>query len=50
MEYGRGKPAQVELDKPLSCFDVFLVANVHRLPPVSRQRDADLAYGERGVL
>lgn len=41
MKDGCGKPAQVELDIPLSCFNVFLVADVHRLSPVSRQRDAN---------
>ena len=37
---GRSEPAQVELHVSLSCFDVPLVANVHRLSPVSRQGDA----------
>lgn len=37
---GRGEPADVELDVSLSRFDVLLVADVHRLAPVSRQGDA----------
>lgn len=41
MKDGCGKPAQVELDVSLSCFNVFLVADVHRFSPVSRQRDAN---------
>lgn len=40
---GCGKPAQVELDISLSCFDVFLVADVHWLSPIPRQRDTDQA-------
>lgn len=36
-----GKPAQVELDVSLSCFDILLVGDVHRLTPVPRQRDAN---------
>lgn len=41
MKDGCSKPAQVELDVSLSCFDVFLVAYIHRLSPVSRQRNAN---------
>lgn len=43
MKDGCGKPAQVELHVSLSCFDVLLVADVHWLAPVARQRDADQA-------
>lgn len=41
MKDGCGKPAQVELDVSLSCLNVFLVADIHRLSPISRQRDAN---------
>lgn len=41
MKDGCSKPAQVELDISLSCFNVLLVADIHRLSPVSRQRDAN---------
>lgn len=39
-EERRGEPSQVELDVPLGGLDVPLVADVHRFPPVGRQRDA----------
>lgn len=38
---GCGEPANVELDVSFSRFNVLLVADVHRLAPVSRQRDAN---------
>lgn len=41
VEDGCGKPAQEELDVSLSCLDVFLVANIHRLAPIPRERDAN---------
>lgn len=41
MKDGCGEPADVELDISLSCLDVLLVADVHRLAPVSRQGDAN---------
>lgn len=41
MKDGGGKPAQVELDVSLRRFYVLLVADVHRLSPVSPQRDSN---------
>lgn len=41
MKDGCGEPANVELDVSFSRFNVLLVADVHRLAPVSRQRDAN---------
>lgn len=41
VEDGGGEPAEVELDVSLRCFDVFLVADVHRFSPVSPQRDSN---------
>lgn len=38
---GCGEPAKEELDVSLSRFDVLLVADVHRLAPVSRKGDAN---------
>lgn len=45
-----GKPSQVELDISLSCFNVFLVADIHRFSPFPRQSDANQTYGFKQEL
>lgn len=44
----RGEPSQVELDVSLCCFYVPLVGNVHRFPPVGRQRDPHQTWVHTG--